>query len=283
MDAHLPEPAGDPVVVTGAAFELPPAGALAHDADPLPFLRVRKSAKFLSKQDRLALAAASRAAASAGLDAAALESGTLIAMGVGPIPFQEEEALAVAEHSAEGGAFSVSRFCREAYEEVNPMLLFACLPNMPAYHISANLGIRGGYYLTYPSCAETYLALQYAVDALREGRVVAALFGAVSDQQNFLVRNHHRKACQTLPAPDCACFLALETQAHAAARGVPVLARLERLGPPAARAATTTSDGFYYGPADLPLAVARLLGAPGRCLTHRAPDGDPLFESEWRT
>ena len=61
MDAYLSEHARDPVVVTGAGCECPVDGALSHDVDPVPYLRVRKTAKYLSKQDRLALGAASRA------------------------------------------------------------------------------------------------------------------------------------------------------------------------------------------------------------------------------
>jgi 3-oxoacyl-(acyl-carrier-protein) synthase len=283
MDAYLSEHARDPVVVTGAGCECPVDGALSHDVDPVPYLRVRKTAKYLSKQDRLALGAASRAVRAAGLGGDELEHRTLIAMGVGPIPFQRDEALAVAELSRVEEAFSVDRFCREAYEAVNPMLLFACLPNMPAYHLSANLGIRGGYYLTYPSCGETYQALQHAVDSLREGICSVVLFGAVADQQNFLVHNHHRKVGQLLPAPDCASFLVLETQSHAAARQVSALARLERLGWTAERAVPQDAGGCYYGPVELPLAVARWLdGAGVGGLRHGASGSGWAVESEWR-
>ena len=242
MDTQLSEHPRDMVVVTGLGYEIPAAlrtwfadgvvtceqasASLSHDADPVPLLRVRKTAKFMSKQDRLALCAAARAVSVSGLASDVLETKTLIAMAVGPIPFQESEARDVAEHSCVDSRFSEERFCKEAYEAFNPMLLFSCLPNMPTYHISSNLNMKGGYYLTYPSCAESYLALQNAMDALLEGRSQAVLFGAVVDQQNFLVQNHHCKMHQSLPAPDCACFLVLETLRHAQARKATVLARL---------------------------------------------------------
>lgn len=288
---------GDSVVVTGVGCELPPAlhpwlagepaaavapgAALSHDADPLPFLRVRKTAKFLSKQDRLALAAAAGAVRTAGLSAETLEERTLIAMSVGPIPFQRDEAMAVAHSSSENGEFSMPRFCRDAYEQINPMLLFACLPNMPAYHISANLQIRGGYCLTYPSCAESYHALRNAVCSLSEGAADAVLFGGVADQQNFLVENHHRKTGQALPAPDCACFLVLENASAAAARGAVPLARLADLQSGQAAPRGMEPRSVFLGPADLPIFVARFTRTPAARQTHAWVENGQQSESLW--
>lgn len=297
MDTHLSECSGDMVVVTGLGYEIPMAlrtwfagglladgqesASLAHDADPVPFLRVRKTAKFMSKQDRLALSAAARAVSTSGLNADELETKTLVAMAVGAIPFQEGEARDVAEHSCVDKRFSEERFCQEAYEAFNPMLLFACLPNMPAYHISANLQMRGGYYLTYPSCAESYLALRNAMDALSEGRAQAALFGGVADQQNFLVRNHHRKGGQTLPAPDCACFLVLETLNHAQARKAPILARLSDFEIGNEQGSASPERTCYLGPVELPLEVARLIEGTSDRVRHRLDENELIYESGW--
>jgi hypothetical protein len=120
------------VVVTGLGYEIPPAlrtwfaeGVLAgeqesasysHDVDPVPFLRIRKTAKFMSKQDRLALAAATQSVRASGLAPDVLETKTLVAMAVGPIPFQESEAMEVAEHSCVDNRFSEERFCQEALQ-----------------------------------------------------------------------------------------------------------------------------------------------------------------------
>lgn len=297
MDKELPEYAVDSVVVTGVAYEIPPGllqwfangqrdghgvcTALAHDADPTPYLRVRKTVKFMSKQDRMAVPAAARAVQSSGLSAEVLATQTMVAMCIGPIPFREDEARLVADKSSHDNEFSMDSFCRNAYEEVNPMLLFACLPNMPAYHISANLGIRGGYYLTYPSCAESYMVLRNAVDALAGGQTLAVVYGGVADQQNFLVENHHLKTGQVLPAPDGACFLVLELLSHAQARHATILARLRAIRI-AQEAATTALGGAYcFGAADLPIEVARFASGNGVALTHRFQARGYLFESEW--
>ncbi len=299
MDEKLPKHPRDSVVVTGVGLELPAAlrpwlacdmpaacldgDALAHDADPLPFLKSRKTMKFMSKQDRLAMCAAAQAVNGAALPAELLDMDTMIAMCVGPIPFAESDAMAVAAHAHANDEFSMQQFCGEAYERVNPLLLFACLPNMPAYHVSANLAIHGGYYLTYPSCVESYTALQSAVDALAEGKAKAVLYGGVADQQNFLVRNHHRKTGQLLPAPDVACFLVLETRSHALARGATILARLcaSRVTNPCDGDLATTT--YHFGPAELPLAVAQLISREAPTVTHRLPGASYCFESDWST
>lgn len=279
MDQNLSERSGNSVAVTGFAYEVP-AASLSHDADPGPFLRVRKTVKFMSKQDRLAMVAAASAVRSAGLTPGLLATETTISMCVGPIPFQKDEALQVAEHSGDCNGFSMERFCGNAYEEVNPMLLFACLPNMPAYHISANLGIRGGYYLSYPSCAECYGALRNAVDTLAAGTARAVLFGGVADQDNFLVRNHHIKTGQSLPAPDGACFLVLETLGHARARNAQVLAILNGMRISEYTGAGTKSD-FHFGAVELPLAVAKFAEGQTTAFTHRFQTNGRQFESEW--
>lgn len=296
MDQELSGYSGDPIVVTGVGLEVPVAirswfeagglleaaggAALSHDADPVPFLRVRKSAKFMSKQDRLALASAARAVQSARLTPELLDTQVAISMCVGVIPFKEDEAVQVAERSRRGNEFSMEAFSRDAYEVVNPMLVFACLPNMPAYHLSVNLGIRGGYYLTYPSCVESYMALQNAVDALSAGQARAVLFGAAADQQNFLALNHQRKTGQTLPAPDCACFLVLETESGARERKADILARMQGVRVRKVPGAKQP-ESCCFGPVDLPLAVARFVEGMGQGGTHRVHDQGYLAESEW--
>ena len=189
--------------------------------------------------------------------------------------------MLVAEHSSHENAFSMERFCRDAYDKVNPMLLFACLPNMPAYHISANLNIRGGYYLTYPSCAESYMALRNAVSALSEGRTMAVLYGAVADQQNFLVRNHHLKTGPMLPAPDGACFLVLETLSRARSRNVSILARLQGIRIIPDPGISPATEICHFGPVALPLGVARFIEKGGASCTHRLQSDGHLFESTW--
>ena len=102
------------------------------------------------------------------------------------------------------GAFSMGAFASRGYRRAHPLLAFRCLPNMPAFHISVNLGILGPYVICYPSCAQTYLALEQACMALDEGQVDVALVAGVAHQTNFLVQHHFARIEHPVePRPAC--------------------------------------------------------------------------------
>ncbi|MCP4691820.1 MAG: hypothetical protein GY859_27490, partial [Desulfobacterales bacterium] len=182
MDQTTPSDAGDPVVVTAVGLEASPdvrdhlAGKrnrapgfqLSHDCSPAVFLRARKTLKFMSKQDRLAVAAGGKALTRAGAmeERPGLRRGVFMAVGF--IPFRREEADRLCARAQQNGRFSMEKFSTEGYDGVNPILAFSCLPNMPAHHLSANFDIQGEYFITYPGVAQFYLALQEAVARLRE-------------------------------------------------------------------------------------------------------------------
>ena len=132
-----------------------------------------------------------------------------------------------------GDRISLPRFGTDGFSAVNPLLTFRCLPNMPAYHISACFDIQGEYFVTYPGPGQFYAALQEAIDALDAGRIDVALVGAVADQTNFLV-SHHFQRLRPPVSPgnlrDGAGFLILERTADNAARNGPVRGRLQYLG-----------------------------------------------------
>ena len=182
--------------------------ALCQNAsDCIPWLKTRKMLKFMGKQDRLAVAAACQAARQAGLEAAALEQAGLYLVS-GHIPFEEDDMLPLAEHSTEQGAFSMERFSTDGLDQVNPLLTFRCLPNMPIFHVSLNLGIRGPSMTSFPGLGQFYQVLEQALWALQEGDIEVALVGAVADQNNFLV-DYHRQRRGHPQAHDVAGFLCL--------------------------------------------------------------------------
>jgi len=115
---------------------------LIHDCDPTPYLCVPKTIKFMSKQDRLAVNAAGQALGSAALDLKKQKDSCGLFMTVGYIPFNREEAEKICRYSQENHEFSMFKFSTEAYDNINPLLAFACLPNMPAYHVSLMTGAK---------------------------------------------------------------------------------------------------------------------------------------------
>lgn len=183
----------------------------------------------MGNQDHLAVSAAGQALESAALEWTALGATAGLFLAVGFIPFERADIDALTESSIEDGRVSYRRFGTEGFSAVNPLLTFRCLPNMPAYHISANFDVQGEYFVTYPGPGQFYLALQEAVDALSAGRIKIALVGAVADQTNFLVSHHFQRLRPSVPSAalrDGAGCLILETEAVNRARKGPTRGRL---------------------------------------------------------
>jgi 3-oxoacyl-(acyl-carrier-protein) synthase len=224
--------------VTGVgALALPPArpaadeGSDALQREVTPWLKSRKMRKFMGKQDQLAVVAAGRAAADAALDERTLQERAGLYLCVGHIPFDGPQLEAIAAGSVRDGQFCMERFSTTAFERANPLLTFRCLPNMPAFHVSLNLGMRGPYLVTYPCAGQFYLALESAAAALESGEVEAALVGGVADQNNFLVAYHFcrgrgRRALDEWEGVDAAAFLCLEKRDAARRHGAAVKAEL---------------------------------------------------------
>jgi hypothetical protein len=238
MDASLESRLHAPLVVTGVGSLLL-APARAGEDDPsavvqrevMPWLKSKKMRKFMGKQDQLAVAAAGRAATDAALDELTLQERTGLYMCVGHIPFERAQIEAIARGSMQEGEFCMERFSTTAFERVNPLLTFRCLPNMPAFHVSLNLGIRGPYFVTYPCASQFYLALECATAALESGEVDVALVGAVADQNNFLVEYHFRRTLGSQKlngweGVDASAFLCLERRDEARRRAAEIKVEL---------------------------------------------------------
>jgi 3-oxoacyl-(acyl-carrier-protein) synthase len=261
-----------------------PAGAGVQD-EVLPWLKSRKMRKYMGKQDELALIAAGRALANAKVD---IEDGSRIGvyLCIGYIPFERADIDAITAGSLRDGQFSMARFSTVGIEQVNPLLTFRCLPNMPAFHVSLNLGLRGPYYVTYPGIGQFYLALEAAAGALLAGEIDYALVGGVADQRNFLVEYHFSRLpqCTALERQDAAALLCLETRAHAADRRAPARAELldlevsyEPHDPLAAPSFEFDDDAL--GPASLACALHE---AGAGEFTHRARTRDGFrVQSRW--
>ncbi|WP_437581433.1 beta-ketoacyl synthase N-terminal-like domain-containing protein [Sorangium sp. So ce887] len=214
-------------LVTGlASVVLSPGDA----CDPSPFLREKKSRKYLGLQDALAVVSAGRALAAAGLAASLPGERTGLYLAVGYIPFLERDIAPVLEGSLdERGDFSPARFGAEGYTRAHPLLAFRCLPNMPAYHVAASFGVEGPYAVLYPSAGQLYLALEEAVQALDRGEIDVALVVGVAHQRNYLVEHHMRRIDDPVPQDrlfDASATVILERGAHAAGRGARALGEL---------------------------------------------------------
>jgi 3-oxoacyl-(acyl-carrier-protein) synthase len=288
------------IVVTGLGLEISSPAAdfltgkhpviserdLFHDPDPREFLVRPKTLKFMSKQDRLALVAAGKALRGSGIDPESLKTSCGLFMAVGYIPFRREEAEMISAHAQEDGQFSMDRFTTDAFDRVNPLLAFSCLPNMPGHHVSANFDLQGEYFMTYPGMPEFFLALQEAVGHLQAGDMDFALVGGVADQNNFLVQNHFRKyrPGQPFMDADVSAFLVLERVAQAEKRGKAPLLYLRSLEVCVNLENSVLckeNPTLEMGPAELPARLCLLGRDHQGYFNHAHHAHDHIFKSTW--
>jgi 3-oxoacyl-(acyl-carrier-protein) synthase len=122
----------------------------------------------------------------------------------------------------------MQRLSTVGYGNLNPLMTFRCLSNMPAFHISLNFDIQGPYFVTYPGAGQFYLALEQALLALSLGAIDIAVVGGVAHQKNFLVEQHFtRVQPPAIRLEDASGCLILERATSAAARSAAPRARLE--------------------------------------------------------
>ena len=223
-------------------------------------------------QDHLAVCAAGRALESAALNSSILGPKAGLFLTVGFIPFERDDLDALIAGSIDDDHVSLQRFGTDGFAAVNPLLTFRCLPNMPAYHVSACFDIQGEYFVTYPGPGQFYSALQEAVDELVAGRITIALVVSVADQTNFLVSHHYQRLRPRVSPEDLrdgAGFLIIERADQHAARGGPVRGRLldlsieysphdpfsKELDPSENFIGCSKPDG-HFGAASLPIVLA---------------------------
>jgi 3-oxoacyl-[acyl-carrier-protein] synthase II len=209
------------VVITGS---VPDA-----TVDSSPYLKQRKTRKFMGLQDHLAVVAAGKAIVSARLSKVPLGERTGLYLVVGYIPFDDDIINDLVEASTKDLKFDMHSFSTTGMSAVSPLMTFRCLPNMPAFHISFNFDIQGPYHVAYPSPGQLYLALEQAAIAIADGRIDRALVGGVAHQQNFLVRHHFRRVTPESPPDklvDAAGIMVIEPAQQAKSRGISPLGKL---------------------------------------------------------
>ena len=169
-------------------------------------------------------------------------------------PQVEPERLAVVIGSGIGGALTLlaqDQVLREkGPRRVSPHLVPMLMPNGPAATVGLEIGARGGVHCPVSACASGAEALAVALELLRSGRADVVVAGGAEAcvhplplagfaQMRALSARHDEPAAASRPYDkgrdgfvlgEGAGVMVLETEAHAAARGATVHARLSGAG-----------------------------------------------------
>ena len=196
----------------------------------------RVEARTLDRVQQVALVAAREAWADAGA------------------PDVEPERLAVVLGSGIGGALTLlaqDQVLREkGPRRVSPHLVPMLMPNGPAATVALEIGARGGVHCPVSACASGAEALAVALELLRSGRADVVVAGGAEAcvhplplagfaQMRALSARHDEPEAASRPYDkgrdgfvlgEGAGVLVLETEAHAAARGATIHARLAGAG-----------------------------------------------------
>lgn len=242
-----------PIVITGqGCFSEEPGKSAKESLDGIAkSLRFPKMKKFMGKQDKMAVLSASEAIHHAAIPPEDLKERTGLYLSVGYIPFEKKDIEPLTQNSIENDLFEMELFSTKGIAQVNPLMTFRCLPNMPIFHVSLNFGIQGHYFITHPGPGQFYLALQEAIQDLRKRDCDFALIGGVADQNNFLVQHHFErtfnkeieqetrqeteqnnppeKEREKRPLTDASGFFCLERKEDAIKRNAPLLLELEEI------------------------------------------------------
>jgi 3-oxoacyl-(acyl-carrier-protein) synthase len=217
----------------------------------------------MGPQDEMAVVAAGAALKEAGLTSD-LGARAGVYFAVGFIPFERAAIDDLLAGSTDERGFSMQRLSTTGYGNLNPLMTFRCLSNMPAFHMSLNFDIQGPYFVTYPGAGQFYLALEQALMALATDAIDVAVVGGVAHQKNFLVEQHFaRVQPPAARLEDAAGCVILERATRAEKRSVAVRARLEdyridyRAHDPLEEALVSNETGAdpAMGAASLPVAL----------------------------
>lgn len=139
-------------------------GAQVKDFDPLKYMD-RKEARRMDKYTQFALAAATEAMQSSGLDISAMDPfrvGTIVGSGIGGIETMETEYFKLFSNGA---------------PRISPLFIPMMISNMAAGKISMQFGAKGANYSVTTACATATNAIGEAFRAIKFGYLDACIAG----------------------------------------------------------------------------------------------------------
>ena len=223
-----------------------PIGGQVADFDAKQYVRPRKSLKVMSRDIQLAIAAADLACADAGLRDRPIAPERLgVIFGAAMIPGELDELVGTYRSCLLDGRFDFRRWGPSAMADLFPLWMLKYLPNMPACHVGIGQDARGPSNSITMGDVSSLSALAEATRILERGQTDAMIAGGVGAGLHPVIwaRGDLRGLSRRLDNPaaasrpfdaerdgvvnsEGAAALLCETQAHASARGAPILARI---------------------------------------------------------
>lgn len=141
---------------------------------------IRKALKLMNRETRMAVAAAQQAVSGCDLSGAGYEPERVgVCFGAGNVSILPEDFLAgVQACTNKAGEFEFERWGSEGLEQVAPLWLLRCLPNMPACHLSIINEFRGPNNSITQREAAANLSVAEAYNGIVEGAADAMVTGA---------------------------------------------------------------------------------------------------------
>ena len=235
--------AGETAAAPPSGFDARPFGcphsAEIRDFRPERFVPDSKALRLMNRDAVLAVAAARRAMADAGIvvgrDYPSEEIGLFGATGLAGLPLGEVAPLI--RHSASAaGTFDPERFGAVALKKIRPILSFRILSNMPICFVSIFENIQGPNAVYNPWEGQGAQAIRRGIDAIRRGEASCVLCGGsdvkthelafLALEQQGVFRPWREAGRGTVPG-EGAAFLVLEEEERARERGARAHARFK--------------------------------------------------------
>ncbi|MEY4180560.1 MAG: 3-oxoacyl-[acyl-carrier-protein] synthase 2 [Planctomycetota bacterium] len=224
-----------------------PFGGYVPEFDGKLYVQPRKALKVMCREIQFGFAAATLAAADAGLKPGGIPSDRMGVVYGSEMYYGEIPELEPAYRKClVDGQFDFGVWGSEGMRELNPLWMLKYLPNMIACHVAISFDARGPNNSFTLGEASSLMALIEGCNVLRRGHADVMLIGGSGNRLNItplmyrhaLRLSHHAgdpaDACRPFDARrdgsvngEGAGALVLETRGHAEARGARILARLK--------------------------------------------------------
>jgi len=204
------------------------SGGVVPGLKPKQFVARRKDLKLMSRDARLAVAAAVLAVEDAGLEE---DEALGLFFGVGYEKGEVDDVLPALHAARDGEHLSVARLAEHGLAMMNPLSSLKTLPNMPLAHVAIRLGARGPNLALSPDAAAAELAIDEAWSAVAQGECDRALAGGadcLTSLAGFSLAWRLGALADGLPPGEGAAFLVLEAADAADAAEARAYTRAER-------------------------------------------------------